>query len=207
MTVRYKELQSPLDGALEMQNFDSFSFRLYDNLPTNGDMPLFRKSNPAKHFTSDRANQDCISDNIRGLCKSVTTYALDAHPEIQISYDVSSISEVLEGIMLSKDGLRISDSNDVLECFCTSCEKNINNNLSANPPKFAIPEDYKYYENRTRYDESSNPAQSNSFAMTVIGGYNRKMSSHAYSFRAVPAVPAALLPRDILMTGEIKVGI
>lgn len=33
------------------------------------------------------------------------------------------------------------------------------------------------------------------------------MSSHAYSFRSTPTVPAAMIPRNILTSGEIKVGI
>ena len=52
-----------------------------------------------------------------------------------------------------------------------------------------------------------NLAQSNSFETTVIGGFNRKMSSHAYSFRSTPTVPAAMIPCNILTSGEIKVGI
>lgn len=51
-----------------------------------------------------------------------------------------------------------------------------------------------------------NLAQSNAFVTTVIGGHNRKMSSHAYFFQANPTIPAALLPCDILSSGEIKVG-
>jgi hypothetical protein len=40
--------------------------------------------------------------------------------------------------------------------------------------------------------------------MNVVGAYNRKMSSHAYSFRAEPTASAAVLPRDMLESGEIK---
>jgi hypothetical protein len=36
MNVRYKELQKQMDMALEMQDYDNFSRRLFDDLPTNG---------------------------------------------------------------------------------------------------------------------------------------------------------------------------
>jgi hypothetical protein len=129
-------------------------------------------------------------------------------------YDVSSISKLLDGIMLSKEGIEVNGPNVILITFCKSCEKNIDNNSSKNPPKFAIanglwigrlPEEF---DDTTKTEHTMmNLAQSNSFVMTVIGGYNRKMSSHAYSFLSKPTVPAAMLPRDILATGEIKVGI
>jgi hypothetical protein len=129
-------------------------------------------------------------------------------------YDVSSKSESLRGIMLSHGGVRETDSNDCVITFCNSCESNIRKNSSENPPKFAIanglwigrlPPDF---DDATKTEHAMmNLAQSNSFVTTVIGGYNRKLSSHAYSFRSKPTVPAAMLPRDILGSGEIKVGI
>jgi len=41
--------------------------------------------------------------------------------------------------------------------------------------------------------------------MFVFGVHNRKMSSHAYSFRSMPTIPTARIPRDVLVSGEIKV--
>jgi hypothetical protein len=80
---------------------------------------------------------------------------------------------------------------------------NIRKNSVENPLKFAIayglgigrppPE----FDHATKTEHAKlNLAQSYSFVTTVIGG-----------FRSNPTVPAAMLPRDILGSGEIKVGI
>jgi hypothetical protein len=53
--------------------------------------------------------------------------------------------------------------------------------------------------------DGMNLAQSSAYIMFVFGGHNRKMSSYAYSFRSMPTMPTARIPRDVLASGEIKV--
>ena len=99
--------------------------------------------------------------------------------------------------------------------FCSSCRRSLEApSKLAVPPKFAIANGNWPGELPSEFDDTTktenallNLAQTNPFILTVIGGHNRKMISNSYSFRAEPTVPAAMIPRDILSTGEIKVAI
>jgi hypothetical protein len=165
--------------------------------------------------------RDCVHKRITKITanflmkmKKKLAFPPDLNAENRAWYDVSSISEVFEGIMLSKEGIHLSDSNVPLVTFCNSCLSSLKNSRDDIPPKFAIANGLwmgrlsEIFDDTTKTEHAMmNLAQSNSFVTTVIGGFNRKMSSHAYSFRSTPTVPAAMIPRNILASGEIKVGI
>jgi hypothetical protein len=116
--------------------------------------------------------------------------------------------------MLSKEEIRLSDSNVPILTFCNSCVSSIKNNSDDIPHRFATANGIwigrlpaMFHDTTKTENAMMNLAQSNSFETTVIGGFNRKMSSHAYSFRSTPTGPAAMIPCNILTSGKIKVGI
>jgi hypothetical protein len=72
----------------------------------------------------------------------------------------------------------------------------LNNPKTDNPPKYAIANGLYIGELPAQFQDSTrtentllNLAQTNPYMMTIIGGYNRKMSAHTYSFTAEPTVP------------------
>ncbi len=99
--------------------------------------------------------------------------------------------------------------------YFTSCKRSLIANYSSNTtPKYAIanglfigmlPLEFKDTTNAEHV--LLNRVQSSAFVRTAVGGCNRKMTFHTYSFRAEPTVPEAMLPRDLLESGEIKVGV
>jgi hypothetical protein len=100
--------------------------------------------------------------------------------------------------MLSKAGISCNGS-DILLNFCKSCETSLSNEDSNSPPKFAIANGLWIGSLPMRFHDTSriensmmNLAQSNAAIFTIVGGHNRKLTSHIYSFRAIPSVPASI---------------
>ena len=159
-------------------------------------------------------NLSSISDNLLEKMRTKLKFPDDLHELLRQNYDVSSFSNVLEGIMLSKRGISVNEDNEIVLSSCTRCLDSLKSRNTTNPPKFAIANGSWIGELPARFHDTTktehslmNLAQANPFMMTVIGGHNRKLSSHVYSFSAEPTVPAAMIPRDILSSGEIKVAI
>jgi hypothetical protein len=131
-----------------------------------------------------------ISQQLLESMRNKLVFPLDLDSDLCDFYDMSSYSHMLQGIMLSKGGIVLDDLGEVILSICTSCKRSLTTNSSSKtPPKYAIanglfigmlPLEFK---DTTRTEHALlNRAQSSAFVMTAIGGYNRKMSSHAYSF-------------------------
>ncbi|KUF81853.1 Neutral zinc metallopeptidase [Phytophthora nicotianae] len=128
-------------------------------------------------------------------------------------YDLSGVDTAFEGMMLGKRGVVARDQQITLQ-MCASCKTSLMDKKRINPPKFAIanglymaslPEtllDSTFTENAML-----NLAQPMHFISVVRGGKHASLRSHAYFFRANPAPPAQILPRDVVSEGVIGVTI
>lgn len=119
-----KRIYSEISAAF--QNMKEFVCAVCDNIVFASDSCLVEKklSKISTTFLNTMKEKLVFPDHLNSFNRAC--------------YDVSSFSQLLDGIMLSKNGLCVNASNDVIITFCKSCEKNISNNSSRNPPKFAI---------------------------------------------------------------------
>ncbi|POM81938.1 Hypothetical protein PHPALM_34 [Phytophthora palmivora] len=134
-------------------------------------------------------------------------------PGLQNCYDASDLNGALGGILLSRAGI-IEFEGKVKLQICIPCKTSLLDKKRAHPPKFAIAnglwmgrvpaifEDSTFTENAML--KLSQPMH---YISVVRGGKHSSLRSHAYFFRAEPAPPAQILPRDVVTQGLIGVTI
>lgn len=137
----------------------------------------------------------------------------DLPANLQQYYDVSAIHPVFSVMMLSKEGIFVSEAQVMLQ-ICMPCRKSLSDKKRVNAPKFAIANGLYMgrlpgeFENSTFTENAMlNLAQPMHFISVVRGGKHASLRSHAYFFRAEPAPPAQILPVDIVSEGIIGVTI
>ena len=115
-----------------------------------------------------------IEDDFLESMRTKLVFPPDLDKDLSDYYDVSSYSEKLKGIMLSKGGISLNDFGDVNLSICDTCKVSLKN-TSNTPPKFAIanglyigvlPDEY-YDTTKTEY-ALLNRAQSSAYIMTAI---------------------------------------
>jgi hypothetical protein len=116
-----------------------------------------------------------------------------------------------QGLLLSNKGLH-HEARDVAMTFWRPCLVSLNNKRLSNPPKFAIANGLFFGQLPARFADTTatehamlNLAQPTRFLSVVRGGRQSTIRSHAYLFRATPAPPAKLLPRELISTGLFRV--
>lgn len=126
-------------------------------------------------------------------------------------YDVSEQIPELGGLLLSLKGISNVDGRLALR-ICKPCYHSLVSKRATHAPKFAIanglyigwlPDDF----NDTNVTEHAmlNLAQPTKMLAVVRGGHHTAIRAHAYYFRADPAPPASLLPREVVADGTIGV--
>lgn len=113
--------------------------------------------------------------------------------------------------MLSRSGC-ITHNGKIIIQVCSSCDKSLSRSSSQSPPKFAIANGLYMGVLPSRFNDTSmtehvmvNLSQPTKFLTVIRGGKHSALRSHSYFFRADPATPAQLLPRDVIGTGLIAV--
>ncbi|KAF4136742.1 hypothetical protein GN958_ATG14012 [Phytophthora infestans] len=125
--------------------------------------------------------------------------------ELRTYYDMSGLSAELAGILLARSGIVGKDEQLTMQ-VCTSCRTSLLDRKRSHPPKFAVANglfmgclpmcfsDSTFTENAML-----NLSQPMHFISVVRGGKHSSIRSHAYFFRADPAPPAEMLPRDVFI--------
>ncbi|OWZ07500.1 hypothetical protein PHMEG_00020100 [Phytophthora megakarya] len=136
---------------------------------------------------------------------------LDAN--LRLYYDTSDIDPSFQGLLLSRRGILVGELSTILQ-ICLSCRTSLLDKQRANPPKFAIANGLymgslpREFQDSTFIENSMlNMAQPMYFILIVRGGKYASLRPHSYFFRADPAPPAQMLPRNVVSEGIIGVTI
>ncbi|GMF32027.1 unnamed protein product [Phytophthora fragariaefolia] len=134
-------------------------------------------------------------------------------PGLQSCYDASDLNVSLGGMFLSHAGV-VGNEGEVKLKICIPCQTSLLDKKRVNPPKFAIANGLwmgrlpAIFEDSTLTENAMlNLSQPMHYISVVRGGKHSSLRSHAYFFRAEPAPPAQIPPRDVVTQDLIGVTI